>query len=117
IRDASPHDMGGFEFGGSEQLIFPAGAGFGDVKCGKNAPVGETAIEYDFEVARALELLGNDIVHHTAGVDQCRGNDRQRPVAFELPRGTKEAFREFKSTSVESATHSAAATRVEIVRA
>src|SRR5687767_8437095 len=48
-----------------EQLLL-AGAGAGDVDRGEDALVGHLAVENDFRVAGALELLEDDLVHARA---------------------------------------------------
>ena len=54
-------------------------------------------------VAGALELLVDDFVHPRAGVDQRRGDDRQRAAFLEVPRGAEEPLRPLQRVRVEAA--------------
>ena len=92
-----------------EQLLF-AGARFDDVDGGVDAPVGDVAAEHDFAVARTLELFEDHFVHATAGIHQCRGDDREAAAVFDVACGAEEAFGFVQGVGVDTtAEHLAAA--------
>src|SRR3712207_7529420 len=55
----------------------------GDVERGVDALLGQRAVELDLAVAGPLELLEDHVVHPRPGLDQRRGDDRQRPARSE----------------------------------
>ena len=59
---------------------------------GEDAPVGELAVEVDFHVAGALELLEDHFVHARAGVDQRGGDDGQRAALLDVAGRAEEAL-------------------------
>jgi hypothetical protein len=63
----------------------------------------ELAVEVDFHVARALELLEDDVVHARAGVDQRRRDDRERAALLDVARRAEEALRPLQRVRVDAA--------------
>jgi hypothetical protein len=57
----------------------------------------------DLEVAGALELLVDDVVHARAGVDQGRGEDRQAAALLDVARGAEETLRALQRVGVHAA--------------
>src|SRR5688572_7788270 len=81
------------ELVGAEELLLAAGAARRDVDRGIDPLLGEAPIELDLGVARALELLEDDVVHPRAGLDEGSGDDRQRASAVggsDRPRRSEE---------------------------
>src|SRR5689334_5316922 len=68
---------------GVHQHLFAAGAAAGDVDRWPDAAVDQAAIEDDFLIAGPFELLEDDFVHLAAGVDQRRGDDRERSAILD----------------------------------
>jgi hypothetical protein len=62
----------------------------------------ELAVEEDFGVARPLELLEDHLVHAGPGVDQRRGDDRQRTVVLGVAGRAEEAPRLFHGPRVDA---------------
>ena len=104
---AAEHRHGAKGFG-REQLFFAAGAGLADVDGGPDAAVGQLAIEHQFHVAGALELLENQLVHAAAGVDQRGADDRQRAAFLEEPGRGEELLGDVHGLDVDAAAHGAA---------
>ena len=65
--------------------------------------VDQPAIEHDFQVAGAFELLEDHLVHLAAGVDQRRGDDRQRAAFFDLAGRAEEALGPLQGVGVDAA--------------
>ena len=76
---------------------------------GIDAPVGELAVEHELHVAGALELLEDHLVHARAGLDQRRGDDRERAAAVDVARGAEELLRLLQRLRVDAARHDLAA--------
>ena len=55
--------------------FLPTGAATVDVDGRIDAFVHESAIQHDFQIARALEFLKNYFVHTAARIDQSRGHN------------------------------------------
>src|SRR3546814_8271277 len=53
-----------------DQQLLLAGTGLADVDRREGALVGQLAVEHDFRVTGALELLEDDLVHAAAGFDE-----------------------------------------------
>src|SRR3990167_8966359 len=85
-----------------DQQLFLAGAGLADVERGEDALVGDLAVEDDFRVAGALELLEDHFVHPAAGVDQRGGDDRQRTAFLDVARGAEEALGALQRVGVDT---------------
>ena len=93
------------EIGRHEQLLAP-GAARPEVDGGIDAPLGHLAAQHQFAVAGALELLEDHLVHLASGVDQRRGDDRERAGAaprVDLARAAEEALRCLERLRVEAA--------------
>src|SRR4051812_43548316 len=65
----------------TEELVFTTRAAGRDVDSREDPLLGKRAIELDFAVSSALELLENDVVHAGAGLDEGGGDNRERPAA------------------------------------
>jgi hypothetical protein len=101
--DDAAQDPGALQlFLGDEQL-FLAGAGALDIDGGEDALVYQLAVEDDFHVAGALELLEDDLVHARAGVDQRGGDDGQAAAFLDVAGRAEEALRPLKSIGVDAA--------------
>ena len=85
------------------EQLFLAGAGAGDVDRREGALVGHLAVEDQFRVTGALELFEDDFVHAAAGIDQRRGDDRQRSAFLDIARGAEEALRPLQRVGVDTA--------------
>src|SRR4029450_6290816 len=85
-----------------EQLLL-AGAGLADIQRREDALVGDLAVEDDFAVAGALELLEDDLVHLRSGVDQRGGDDGKRPAFLDVARGAEEALWTLQRIGVDTA--------------
>ncbi len=70
---------------------------------GKRALVGQFAVEDDFRVAGALELLEDHFVHAAAGIDQRGGDDGQRAAFLDVARGAEEALRALQRVGIDAA--------------
>src|SRR5438477_7150817 len=85
-QDHLPHDLG------CEQHLLAARAGGRDVDRREGAALLELAVEDHLGVAGPLELFVDHVVHAGAGVDEARGEDRERSAAFDVSRGAEEAL-------------------------
>src|SRR5207249_2608657 len=85
-----------------EELFLPRPALL-NVDRREDAAIGELPIEMDFEVAGALELLEDDLVHARAGVDERRRHDRQRSAFLDVSRGAEEALGPLQGVAVDAA--------------
>src|SRR4051794_5108066 len=86
-----------------DQQLFLAGAGLANVERREDALVGDLAVEHDFAVTGALELLEDDLVHLGAGVDQRRGDDRERAAFLDVTSGAEEPLRPLERIGVDAA--------------
>src|SRR5215510_11247395 len=86
-----------------DQQLFLARAGFLQVDRREDALVRELAVEMDFEVARALELFEDHVVHSASGFDQRRGDDRQGTALFDIAGRAEEPFRALQRVRVDAA--------------
>src|SRR5207248_8202487 len=82
---------------------FLAGTGLRDVEGGKGALVSDLAIEHDFRVTGALELLEDHLVHAAAGIDERGRNDRERASLLDVARGPEEALRPLQRVGIDAA--------------
>ena len=85
------------------QQFFLARAGAVDVDGRPDALVDQPAVEVQFHVAGALELLEDHFVHAAAGVDEGGGQDRQAAAFLGLAGGAEEALRLLHGVGVETA--------------
>ena len=90
---------------GIEELLFTAGTRLGDVHRRPDAPIGELPVEHELHVPGALELLENQLVHATPGVDQRRGDDRQRAPLLEHAGRREQLLRDVERLDVDAAAH------------
>ena len=65
--------------------------------------IDQFAVEHDLQVAGAFELLEDHFVHAAAGVDQGRGDDRQRAAFFDLAGGAEESLGPLQGVGVDAA--------------
>src|SRR5204862_6020171 len=114
VEDAAK-DVELLEGGGREELLLLARARLVDVDRGPDALLGRAAVEDELHVARALELLEDQLVHLRARVDQRRREDRQRPAVLDVPSAREERLRTLEAPRVESARERAAAASLEQV--
>ena len=78
--------------GARQEQVFAARTRCDDVDRRVDTFVGELAVELELHVARALELFENHLVHLRTGVDQRRGDDRQRPFLLRVAGCTEETL-------------------------
>ena len=72
---------------------------------GYDPPVSELAAQHQFAVSGTLEFLEDHLVHAGAGVDECSGDDRQRPTALrwiDVAGAPEEALGLLERTRVEA---------------
>ena len=86
-----------------DQELFLARAGLGDVEGREGALVGDLAVEHDFGIAGALELLEDHLVHARAGVDERRRDDGERAALLDVARGAEEALGPLQRVGVDAA--------------
>src|SRR5215470_12588700 len=67
-----------------DQQLFLARARLLQVDRREDALVRELAVEMYFEIACALELFEDHVVHSASGFDQGRGDDRQGAALFDV---------------------------------
>src|SRR5690606_2150709 len=70
--------------GRSDEALLVSGSALAKVDRGVDSLVGHLTIQHDLRVARALELLEDDLVHPASGFDECRRDDGQRPTALDV---------------------------------
>src|SRR5688572_5873670 len=87
------HDPDAVEVLLREEQLFLARARALEVDGREEALVGEPAVEVDFRVAGALELLEDDVVHARAGVDERGRDDGQGTALLDVARRAEEALR------------------------
>ena len=85
------------------QQLLAAGAGAVDVDGREDAPLGDLALEVDFHVAGALELLVDHIVHARAGLDQRGGDDGQAAAFLDVAGGAEEFLRLVQRVGIDAA--------------
>ena len=87
----------------AHQQFLPAGAGTADVDGRVDALLGDLALEVQFLVAGALELLVDDFVHLRARVDQRSGDDGEAAAFLDVARGAEEALGALQRMRVDTA--------------
>ena len=97
--------------GSLEELLFLAGAGFGDVQGRINSLIGQVPVERQLHVASALELFEDDLIHSAAGVDQAGCQNGEAAAVFDFSGGSEEAFGDFEGAVIEAAGESDAPRR------
>ena len=105
----------GLEILRGEKFLLLARAALGDVNGRIEPAIRELAVEDQLHVARAFELLENQLVHARTGVHQRRGEDGQRAAFLDLARGGEHLARDFQRTGIHAAGHRAAAAAVDAV--
>ena len=65
----------------------------------------------DFRVAGAFEFFKDDVVHARAGVDQSRGDNRERPAFLDIARRAKKSLGSLERVGVDTARENLAAGR------
>src|SRR5439155_834261 len=85
-----------------EQFIAP-GPAASDVDGGKDALLGEPAVEPELPVAGALELLEDHLIHAAPGVYQAGGDDCQAAPVFDVPRGAEQPLRRVEGDWIDAA--------------
>src|SRR5215203_4437977 len=93
-----------------EQLLLTR-RGVLDVDGRVDPTVRQLPIEPELHVARALELLEDDLVHPAAGLDQRRGEDRQRAAVLDVPRRPEELLGRIQGRGIHAARQYPAARR------
>src|SRR5690606_2651294 len=87
---------------GAQQHLLSAGRRRVDVDGREDALVGELAAEAQLHVARALELLEDDLVHLRARLDEGRREDRERSAVLDVARGAEELLRRVQRRRVDA---------------
>src|SRR5262245_59908995 len=100
---AEPPDL--LELGLGKQQFLPAGAGADEVERREDPAVGELALQVELHVARALELLEDDVVHPRAGLDELRSADGQRAALLHGAGGAEKAAGTLERGGVDAARH------------
>src|SRR5215203_344443 len=93
-----------------EELLL-ARRGVLDVDGRVQPAVRQLPIEPELHVARALELLEDDLVHPAAGLDQRRGEDRQRAAVLDVPRRPEELLGRIQGRGIHATRQYPAARR------
>ena len=94
---------------GRQQDLLLAGAGRVDVDRREDPLVGDLAVELELGVTGALELLEDHRVHRRAGLDQRRGDDRQRAAVLDVAGRAEEPLRRVQRGRVDTTGQDAAA--------
>src|SRR5919107_5778781 len=91
VEDAAdlPDPLG---LGRLHEQLFLARGGVLDVDGGVDPAVRQLPIEPQLHVARALELLEDDLVHPAAGLDERGREYGQRPAVLDVARRAEELF-------------------------
>src|SRR6185503_10601772 len=89
LRQPPPQRIHAVDLVRPEELLLAARAARPNVDRRIDALLGESTIELDLTVARALELLEDHVVHARAGFDERRRDDRQRSAARRLRNGAR----------------------------
>ena len=105
-QDPDPLEL----FGVAEELLL-ASPRATNLDRGEHPAISEGPVEVELHVAGALELLEDDLVHAGVGLDQSRGNDRQRAAELNVPRRAEEALGSLEGVGVDTAREDLAAGR------
>src|SRR5882724_11180770 len=87
-----PQNPDAAEFIRRKQQLVLTRAGTLNIDRGEHALVRKPPVKVDFHVTGALELFEDDVVHAAAGVNQRRGNNRERSAFLHVARGRCKAF-------------------------
>ena len=85
-----------------EEIVLP-GAGFLAVDGGVDAALHEFAVELDFQIPRAFELLKNHFVHLAVRLDERGGENGEAAAFLTLAGGTEELAHELERLVVHAA--------------
>src|SRR5687767_8753646 len=96
--------------GGQEKLLFP-GSRCLDVDRREDPLLGHLAVQPELPVTRPLELLEDDLVHAGSGLDESRGEDRERAALLDVSRRTEETLRRVQRGRVDTTREDAAGRR------
>jgi hypothetical protein len=102
VQDAAQHPHLG-KRGLLDQQLFLACARLGDVDRRERPLVGQLAVQDDFRIAGALELLEDHLVHAAAGIDQGGGDDGERAAFLDVAGGAEETLRPLQGVGVDTA--------------
>src|ERR1700730_10269240 len=102
IEDAA-QDVHLLELIRRDQELLLARAGTGDVHRRESPLVRDLAVENDFRIAGALELLEDHLVHAAAGIDQGGGDDGERAALLDVARRAEEPLGPLQRVSVHAA--------------
>src|SRR5581483_6846124 len=84
----------------------------------EDTPIGKLAIQVDLQVARALELFVNHVIHAAAGINEAGGEDRQAAAFLDIARRPEKALRRVECDWVDAAGQRATAWRnVQVIGA
>jgi len=75
---------------------------------GKDALLGQLAVEDELAVARPLEFLVDDVVHTRSGIYEAGADDRERAAFFDVSGGTEETLGRVEGDRIETARKSSA---------
>src|SRR4051812_3128922 len=87
---------------GRQEDLLLASARRVDVDRREDPLVRQPAVELEFRVPGALELLEDDRVHRRTGLDQRRGEDGQRAAVFDVAGGAEEALGRVQRRGVDT---------------
>src|SRR4028119_1273608 len=119
VQDA-PHLPDPLGLGRLHEQLLLARRGVVDVDVRVDPAVRQLALEVDLHVARALELLVDDLVHPAPGLHERARKYRQRPAVLDVPRSPEEPLGWVERRGVHTTGEDPAARRrrqVEIGRA
>ena len=89
-----------------EQLV-AAGGGGEEVDGGKDALVGEAAVEVQLHIAGALVFLEDQVVHAAVRLDERGGEDGEAAAFLGIARGAEEFLRLDQRLGIDAAGHGA----------
>ena len=74
-----------------------------DIDGGPDTFFDQFPIEHDFQVSSAFEFLKDHLIHFASGLDQGRGDDRQRAAFFDFACRAEESFGSLQGVGVQAA--------------
>src|SRR3990170_4799228 len=110
VQDA-PHLPDPLGLGRLHEQLFLARRGVLDVDGRVDPAVRELALQVDLHVARALELLVDDLVHPAPGLDERARQDGQGATVLDVPRGPEEPLGRVERGGVHTTGEDTAARR------
>ena len=90
-----------------QQQVFAARTALVEVDGGENPLFGKSAVEVDFHIARALELLVYYVVHTAARVHEGCGKHGETSAFGDLSRRTEKPFRLLQRGNIQPSRESA----------